>query len=343
MATMKAAIFHGSGKPLTIEQVPVPEIGPGEILVKVAACGLCHTDLHYLDHDVPTFRKPPLILGHEASGTIARVAPGVKGWAEGDRVLLPAVLTCGACELCRAGRENICMAMAMFGNHVDGAFAEFVKAPAKDAIRLPEEIPLEPAAIIADAISTPYHAVVNRGKVRAGDSVVVYGCGGVGLNVVQMAAAVGGQVIAVDLDPAKLETALSLGAREAVRAGAGVEPPKEVKKLTGGGADVAFEAIGNPKTLGQAVDSLRRGGRLCVIGYSEKPFELNAAKVMFHELEVVGSLGCRPVDYPRVVRMVQAGKLALRPLVTGRFPLERIGEALDVLRSGKGLRNIVVP
>lgn len=340
---MKAAIFHGSGKPLTIEDVPVPEVRAGEILVKVAACGLCHTDLHYLDHNVPTYKKPPLILGHEASGVVHKVAPGVKEVAEGEAVLLPAVLTCGTCEACRAGRENICASMQMFGNHIDGAFAEFVRAPAKDAIKLPKEIPLEAASIIADAVSTPYHAVVNRGRVRAGDTVAVFGCGGVGLNVVQLAAAVGAAVTAVDLDAQKLAIAMELGARDTIDATKFPEAAKEVKKRTGGGVDVAFEAIGNPKTLAAALDALRRGGRLCVIGYSEKPFELNAAKVMFFELEVVGSLGCRPVDYPRLVRMVQAGKIQIRPLVTGRFPLEKIEDALNTLRSGKGIRNIIIP
>ena len=119
---MKAAVFHGPNKPLSIEEVDKPKIKDTEILVKVAACGVCHTDLHYIDHGVPTFKKPPLILGHEASGTVAEVGGGVKNFKEGDRVLLPAVLTCGFCEFCRMGRENICETMVMFGNNIDGAY-----------------------------------------------------------------------------------------------------------------------------------------------------------------------------------------------------------------------------
>ena len=172
---MKAAVFYGPNQQLKIEEWQTPIIKPNEVLVKVTACGVCHTDLHYIDHGTPTFKKPPLILGHEPSGIVAQVGSEVKNFKEGDRVLHPAVLTCGSCEFCRTGRENICATMTMFGNNIDGAYAEFVAAPAKDIFYLPKEIPLEEGAIIADAISTPYHAVKNRAEVKAGDSVVVFG------------------------------------------------------------------------------------------------------------------------------------------------------------------------
>ncbi len=210
--SMRAAVFHESNAPLQIENVPIPELSAGEILVKVAACGLCHTDLHYIDHGVPTVKHPPLILGHEATGIVTLTAPGVTNVKEGDRVLLPAILTCGQCAACRVGRENICQHMRMFGNDVDGAYAEYVKAPAKDVFILPEEIPLVEGCIIADAVTTPYHAVKNCAEVRPGDHVVVYGCGGVGLNVVQFANLAGGIVIAVDVSDEKLEWARRFGA-----------------------------------------------------------------------------------------------------------------------------------
>ncbi len=342
---MKAALFHGSGKPLEIAEVPTPSPGAGQILVKVAACGVCHTDLHYLDHNVPTFKAPPMILGHEPSGTVAGLGAEVKNFKEGDRVLLPAVLTCGTCFHCRSGRENICDNMVMFGNHVDGAYAEYVLAPAKDALTLPPEIPLEEGSIIADAVSTPYHAVVNRGQVKAGDTVVVFGCGGVGINVVQVAAAVGASVIAVDLMPEKLELAKKLGAQAVINPKEVDRVDKAVKKLTGKGADVAFEAIGNPKTMQDAFSCIRKGGRLVVIGYSDKSVEFPASKIMFFEQEIVGSLGCRPVDYPKIIEMARTGKIKVKELVTGRFPLEKINHAFDLLRSGdpKVLRSIVVP
>ncbi|MHB1406484.1 MAG: zinc-binding dehydrogenase, partial [Desulfitobacteriaceae bacterium] len=204
---MKAAVFYGPNQPLKVEEVPMPEIGAGDILVKVAACGLCHTDLHYIDHGVPTFKKPPLILGHEISGTVAEVASDVTSFKVGDRVLLPAVMSCGVCDNCREGRGNICSSMVMPGNDVDGGYAEYIKAPASNVFHLPDEIPLIEGSIIADAITTPYHAVKNRGKVRPGDTVLVYGCGGVGLNLVQVANAAGASVIAVDLADNKLAKA----------------------------------------------------------------------------------------------------------------------------------------
>jgi propanol-preferring alcohol dehydrogenase len=342
---MKAAIFYGSGKPLAIEEVPTPEPGPGEILLKVAACGICHTDLHYMDHGVATAKKPPMILGHEPSGIVAEVGAGVTNFKEGDRALLPAVCTCGQCTACRQGRENICASMVMFGNHVDGAYAEYVKAPAKDAFHLPPEIPLEEGSIIADATSTPYHAVVNRAKVQPGQSVVVFGCGGVGINAVQVAAALGGSVIAVDLIQEKLDLAMKLGAAAAVNPSKVENLSKEIRKLTGGGAEIAIEAIGKPAVMSEAFGCLRTGGRLVVIGYSHENLTVKAGKIMFQELEIIGSLGCRPVDYPRLIELVRQGKVKVKELVTGRFPLERINEAFDLLREGRPdvVRSLAVP
>lgn len=340
---MKAAVFNGPNQPLEVKEVDTPVAGPGEIVLRVAACGLCHTDLHYIDHGVPTFQKPPLILGHEISGTVSQVGEGVEGFSENDRVLLPAVLTCGTCVFCRTGRENICENMVMFGNHRDGGYAEYVKAPAKDAFHLPEEIPLVEGSIIADAISTPYHAVKNRGQVRPGDKVAVIGCGGVGINLVQVAAATGAAVVAVDIEDAKLEKARELGAAHVINATGAEKLHKDIIRATGGGADVVFEAIGNPSTLDAGFRSTRTGGRLVVVGYTHKDVPFNAGRIMFREMEVVGSLGCRPVDYPPLIEMARIGKIRVEPLISERFPLDDINAGFDTLRQGKGLRNLVVP
>jgi 6-hydroxycyclohex-1-ene-1-carbonyl-CoA dehydrogenase len=340
---MRAAIFYEANAPLRIEDVLVPALNTGEILVKVAACGLCHTDLHYIDHGVPTAKHPPLILGHEATGIVARVAPGVANVKEGDRVLLPAILTCGQCAACRSGRENICQSMRMFGNDVDGAYAEYVKAPAKDVFILPDEIPLVDGCIIADAVTTPYHAVKNRAEVRPGDHVVVYGCGGVGLNVVQFAHLAGGVVIAVDISDEKLEWARRLGASFVLnprQIEGGVA--RAVRKLTSAGADIAIEAIGNPSTIQDAFSTLHPGGRLVVVGYTEHEVSLSAGRIMYREMEIRGSLGCRPVDYPRVIELVRARRIQVTPLVTARFTLEEINAGLDALRRGEGIRSVVV-
>lgn len=338
---MKALLLESPGK-ASLQTVAEPIPGNGEILVRVAACGICHTDLHYLDHGVSTF-KSPVILGHEVSGTIAGLGAGVSQFQEGDRVLLPAVFTCGVCRACRTGRENICAQMKMLGNHLDGAYAEFVVAPAKDCLALPQEIPLAEACLIGDAMSTPYHAVKHRAQVRVGESVAVFGCGGVGMNVVQFSALAGGHVLAVDIDDQKLEWARQFGAGDVLNAKGVDRVDKQVKKRTGGGVDVAIEAIGKPATLRAAFDSLRPGGRLCVVGYSAEAVTLPFSKMMFFELQVIGSLGCRPTDYPELIELVRSRRVKLEPLVTGRYPLEGIFDGFEALRRGKGLRGIVLP
>jgi 2-desacetyl-2-hydroxyethyl bacteriochlorophyllide A dehydrogenase len=283
------------------------------------------------------------VLGHEASGTVEKAGARVAHLKTGQRVLIPAVLTCGRCPACRQGRENICSAMQMLGNHFDGAYAEFVAVPAKDVLPLPDIIPLEEAAIIADAISTPYHAVKNRARVQPGDTVVVFGCGGVGINAIQLAAAAGGYVIAVDINDRKLKWAAEFGAARTVDASKVERVSKEVRKLTGGGADIAMEVIGNPRTIEEAFECIRVGGRLCVVGYTPEAISLVAGKIMFKEVEVVGSLGCRPVDYVPLLRMVEQGRIDIKRQVTHRFPLAEIATAFDVMKEGVSLRSIVLP
>lgn len=341
---MKAAVFYGPNQPLKIEEVKIPKIEQNEILVKIAACGVCNTDLHYIDHGVLTFKKPPMILGHEPSGIVEETGAEVKNFKVGDRVLIPPVFSCGYCDNCRLGRENICFNMLMLGNHIDGAFAEYTKVPAKDCQHLPEDLPLEESSIIADAISTPYHAVKNRAQVRPGDSVVVFGCGGVGINVVQMAAAAGGSVIAVDIVDKKLDIAKKLGALHTINASdkEGKALIKEIRTLTGGGADIAIEAIGNPKTIELASSAVKAGGCHCQVGYTHHNVAINAGRLMFREIEIKGSLGCRPVDYPKIIEMVRTGKIQLKPVVTHKFKLEEIDQAFDLMRKGESLRSIVV-
>lgn len=340
---MKAALYHGPNRPLEIADLPAPEPGPGEVVVEIAGCGLCHTDLHYVDHGVKTFKDPPLVLGHEPAGIVAEIGDGVTDRDVGDRVLIPAVLSCGRCRYCLSGRESLCERLIMLGNHIDGAYAERMAVPADQLITVPEGLPLEQVCVIADAVSTPYHAVKNRGRVRPGDWVGVVGCGGVGLNVVQCATLAGGRVIAVDLNLDRLELARDLGAIETIDPGQVDRPDKRIRQLTDGGVDVAFEAIGTPATIELAFDSLRRGGRLCVIGFSHESVPLSAAKIMFHEIEIVGSLGCGSVLYPEILALVQDGRLQLESIVSGTIPLSEINVALDRLRDGNGVRWVITP
>ena len=340
---MRAAVLPALGEKLRLAEIPKPEPGPGEARVAVIACGFCHTDLHYLDHGVATAKAPPIVLGHEISGRVDALGTAAEGVAIGDRVLVPAVLPCGSCEYCRTGRENICPKMRMVGNHIDGGFAEFVVVPAKDLIPLPSEIDPVTGCVISDALTTPYHAVVNRAQVRAGERVVVVGCGGVGINAVQFARVAGAEVIAVDLNDRKLEVARTLGAAETVNPTRVDDVGKAVRKLWGDGADTTIEAVGTPTTIATAFSTLRRGGRLCLLGYSSAPAVLPAPRVMFLEYSVIGSLGCRPGDYPRVVELVRQGRVRLDPVVTGRVPLEEIESAAALLRKGEGFRTVVQP
>ncbi|MFI5413738.1 MAG: zinc-binding dehydrogenase [Candidatus Lutacidiplasmatales archaeon] len=326
-----------------MSDVPRPVPGPGDALVKVAGCGFCHTDLHYLDHGVPTAKPPPLILGHEISGVVEELGAGDTSRTVGDRVLVPAVLPCGSCEYCRSGRGNICPHLRMPGNHIDGGFAEYVRVPARDLVPLPADLDLVRSAVIADALTTPYHAVVHRARVRSGDWVVVVGCGGVGINAVQFAVAAGANVIAVDLRAEKREAAQRLGACETFDPGELPDLGREVRKRSGGGADVALEVVGKPETVTLALSTLRRGGRLCVVGYSDSVVPIPLNRLMFFEYEVVGSLGCRPVDYPRVIEMVRRRKVHLDEVVTAVRPLDHIEEAAEDLRNGKGFRTVLVP
>lgn len=338
---MKAAVFNGPGESLEIREVAVPEPGPGDVLVRVAACGVCATDLHYL-HGTPTFRKPPLILGHEVSGVVEKAPPDVAAFASGDRVLIPAVLSCGNCASCREGRDNICEQMAMLGNHIDGGFAEFVRVPARSVFKLPAGLPLQDSAIISDAISTPFHAVKNRGMVRAGDLVAIFGCGGVGINAVQIAAAFGATVLAVDIDDAKLELAKKLGASATFNS-RDPDTVKGIRSMTGGGVDIAFEIVGRPEVLELAFSSVRPGGRLVSVGYSERNWDFRVNRVMFREMTIVGSLGCRTSEYPRIIEMVRSGRLKLGPVVSERCSLGEVNAALQKLEAGTVLgRQLVV-
>ena len=231
--------------------------------------------------------------------------------------------------------------MIMTGNSIDGAFAQYIKVPEKDVIPMPDQIPLEEGCIIADAISTPYHAVVNRAKVRPSERVVVYGCGGVGMNVVQIAALAGAEVIACDIDNKKLETAKELGA--AITLNPYETGIKEFLKHNGGLAKVAFEVVGKPETIEAAYRTLDKAGRLCVVGYTNQNISINPAKIMFFEQEIFGSIGCRPADYAKILDLVVHGKIKLDKLIANKYELEEINTALDELRESKVLRNIILP
>ncbi len=339
---MKAAIFKEPKRPLEIVEVTAPKIEKDdEVIIKVAACGLCHTDLGYIDFGVPTFKKPPIILGHEPAGIIEEVGAKVTNVKVGDRVLIGPI-TCGDCFFCRTGRENICESMMMIGNNIDGAFAEYVKVPARSLIKLPDQLPLKESCVISDAVMSPYHAVKERARVKLGDWVAIFGCGGVGINCIQWANLAGGLVIGIDVMDHKLELAKELGAVEVINVKKVEKVSKAIKGITGGmGADVAIECIGNPETITQAFESVRAGGTVCVVGYSFKSPALNAARLMYKEIELSGSVAGIIPDYYKVFDLIRKGRFKIDQLITSRYPLDQINGAFDEMRRGEAIRVIV--
>ena len=339
---MKAAVFREPKRPLDLVEFEKPVIEKeDDVIIQVAACGLCHTDLGYIDFGVPTFKKPPIILGHEPSGVVRESGAKVTKVREGDSVLIGPI-TCGDCFFCRTGRENICESMMMIGNNLDGAFAEYVKVPARSLIKLPDSLPLKESCVISDAVISPFHAVKERAKVKLGDWVAIFGCGGVGLNCVQWANLAGGLVIGIDVMDHKLELARHLGAVEVINVRKVEKLAKEIKKITDGmGVDIAMECIGNPETITQAFESVRTGGTVCVVGYSFKSPPLNAARLMYKEIELSGSIAGIIPDYHKVLDLVGKGRFKVEKLITSRYPLEQINEAFDELRRGEAIRIIV--
>ena len=307
--------------------------------------------MEYIDLGVPTAKKPPIILGHESAGIVSEIGSEVTGVKPGASVLMGNIISCGVCRYCREGRDNICLNWSMLGNHIDGAYAEYIKVPARNAYPLPAEIPPEEGCIIADAVSTPFHAVKNRSGLKLGDTAAIFGCGGLGMNCIQIASAMGVSVIGIDFNipvvtgssKTKLEMARELGAVETIDAQEGKNVVKTIRRLTGGGVDVAFEMIGRPETIRQAHESLRPGGRLVVVGFSPKDASFSAGRSMVKELDIVGSCSCRSADIPRIIELVRRGRINVKSLITRTFPLSEVHQALDVVRSGESIRTVLIP
>ena len=341
---MRAALFYEVGKPLRIEDVEIPKIGPNEALIRVRACGICHTDLHFIDEGILKPGKIPQIMGHEAAGDVVEVGEEVKNVKVGDRVLVHLYFSCGECYYCQRGYESLCISpnFRHFGFTVDGGFAEYTKAPARNLIHLPEGVPYE-AGVLADAGSSSYHAVKERGKVRIGENIVVMGAGGLGMCTVQFAKLSGAKVIAVDIVEEKLKVAEELGADGTINAKE-KNVAEEVKRLTNGeGADVVFEFVGRNQTMESAIASLKRGGRLVFVGYSQDLFKVHPLKIILGELEIRGSRASSRRETVEVLKLLQEGKFQLKPLITHTIPLNEVNYGLDLVRKGTAIRVVVKP
>ncbi|MFD3404507.1 zinc-dependent alcohol dehydrogenase family protein [Kribbella sp. NPDC058693] len=349
---------YAASRPLRIEEVELAPPGPGELLVRIRAAGLCHSDLSVIDGSRP--RVMPMLLGHEATGVVLESAAA--GFAPGDVVACAFVPACGACGPCAEGRAALCepgAAANTAGTLLSGArrltdvhhhlgvsgFADHAVISAHSAVKIEPTLPPEIAALFGCAVMTGVGAVVNTAQVRAGRSAVVFGLGGVGLSALLGAVLVGAHpIVAVDVVPAKLELALQLGATVAVDARDAVD---QVREATAGGADYAFETVGSAKVLEQAYAATRRGGTTVTVGlpHPSQSFSVPAVSLVAEERTVKGSYLGSSVpsrDIPRYVALYQAGRLPVDRLLTATVGLDDLNQAFDDLAAGTSIRQVLL-
>lgn len=347
-------MFRGPGAPMALEGRE-EEAGPGEVLVEVAGCGVCHTDLGFVHDGVPTRHALPLTLGHEISGTVVEAGEGAQSWV-GKRVIVPAVIPCGVCAACVAGEGSICPDQIFPGNDVHGGFATHVRVPATGLCPVPDlddprvnpaGLDLAALSVIADAVSTPYQALL-RSDLRSGDLAVFVGVGGVGGFGVQLAASMGAHVVAIDVDPARLEALAGRGAHLSLSA---TELDfRTLKAAVRGFASEhgvptwrwrIFETSGTPAGQATAFGLLGKGSFLAVVGYTPKKVELRLSNLMALDATARGNWGCLPEHYPSIVGLALGGDVLLEPFVERR-PLSSINETFAAVQAHELNRRVIL-
>lgn len=364
--TMRAAVLTAPRTPFVVEDLPIPEPRLGEVLVRTHACGVCHTDLHVMNGDIAF--PCPCVMGHEISGTVAALGPGVDHVAVGDRVVSAFIMPCGVCRFCVRGRDDLCEKFfalnrgkgALYDGtsrlvRADGTplamysmagLAEYCVVPATDVVLLPAQVDLTEAAIIGCAVFTAYGAVRHGADLRHGSTVAVYGVGGIGLNIVQLAKVFGAaRVIAVDVADDKLTAARTVGAHDTVN-GATTEAPAAVRELTSGeGADIVFDAVGSPRSFEQAFMSVRDGGRMLAVGLANvtATASVGITHLVRRGITIAGSYGARTrTDLPAVVGLVADGSVRLDQVITRRVSLEQAADTYAALDRGEIIGRAVV-
>ena len=341
---MKALVLTAYNH-LEIQDWPRPEIAADEVLLRVAACGICGSDIHGMDGSTGR-RQPPIIMGHEAAGTIVEVGAAVRDWAAGDRATFDSTIYCGGCWHCRRGEINLCDNRRVLGVSCGdyrrhGAFAEFVAVPQQVLYRLPADVGFVHAALV-EPLSIALHAVV-RTRVSIGDTAVVVGTGMVGLLVVQALRTAGcGRIYGVDVDPRRLQMACQFGAEEGFRSDT-ADAVAEILRRTGGrGADLAFEVVGATATIGLAMASLRKGGQLTLVGNLAAKVEFPLQAAVTREISVNGSCGSQG-EYPACLQLIAQGRVQVAPLVSAVAPLSEGPQWFQRLyRGGEGLLKVVL-
>lgn len=324
---MRAVLISAFAEAPSVVTVPDPQPRPDGVVVKVEATGLCRSDWHAWQGHDPGIVLPH-VPGHELAGTIAAVGAEVSGWRPGQRVAVPFICACGSCEQCRAGQQQVCSRQLQPGFSYWGSFAEYVAIPyaAVNLVRLPEQIEYATAATLGCRFTTAFRAVTSVAAVRPGEWVAVFGCGGVGLSAVMIAAGAGARVIAVDRQPAALELAGRHGAEQLLPATA--EVAARIVELTDGGAEVTLDAIGAASVVQACLGALRPRGRHVQVGLLPEPVRLDLSALAYRELSWLGSHGMAAHDFPRLLSLVGSGVLRPDQLITGTIPLAGVGQAL---------------
>ena len=326
----------GFKEPLEIRELPDPSPGPADAVVRVGACGVCRSDWHFWQGEwtwLGVELQLPLVLGHELGGTVESVGNNVTAFKTGDRVTLPFHMACGRCEYCNSGRTNICKAHGVIGKDFNGGFGELANVPAADVnlVHLPDEMDFVSAAAAGCRFMTAYHGVVDRAQVRPAEWICVFGLGGIGLSVVQIASMRGAQAIAVDIDNEKLKLAEAEGAVATINA-AEVDAVEAVKEITGGGSHVSVDALGGAVTTQPAVKSLRKGGRHLQLGMSDASDEgivgMPMDMITVNEITIVGSVGCPTTSYPGLLTSIVNETLDPKRLVSQTIPVEKASDVL---------------
>lgn len=341
---MQAVQIVELGKPLQLRNVALPEPAPEEIRVKVEAAGICHSDAHYRAGTASVARLP-MTPGHEIAGHIDKLGSSVTGLTIGDRVALHYLVTCGRCEYCARGLEQFCRSGRMLGKHVDGGYAEYVVAPARNAIPISDKVSAAAAAIMMCSSATAFHAL-RKARLLAGERVAVFGAGGLGMSAVQLAHACGAtEIFAIDVDPEKRSAAARYGARPIDPADGA--PDRQLREATNGhGVDVALEFAGLPLTQQQAVASLAVQGRAALAGISGTPFAVDSyATVINREAEIIGVSDHLRSELVTLMEFAERGLLDLESVITDKLPLDaaQINRRLDALTGFHGhTRSVII-
>jgi Zn-dependent alcohol dehydrogenase len=353
---MKAAVFYKPYAPVSIEEIEIEAPQAGEVLLDIVGAGVCHSDYHIVDGHIKP-RQTPWVMGHEGAGVVREVGPGVTSVAPGDKIILSLDAMCGYCRNCTKGSPALCETyppqpvsrMTKQGQpifHVRPTFVEQTIVLADACVKVPDDTPLEKACLISCAVITGIGAVVNRAKVETGASMAVFGCGGVGLNVIQGGVlASAGKIIAIDKVPYKLELAEQMGATHFINADK-ENPVQRIREITGGGADYAFEVVGFPALVRQAIDSVRPTGTAVMVGVQPTGQEVSVEG--WHLLQDRTLMGAfhgaarARLDFLWILDLYRQGKIKIDELISRYRPLDELNEAFDDMNQGKVARTVLV-